>query len=110
MKRTRKRTPMINMDEERERAEEQLLYLLRLQGVDNFTLKILHSDGRWTVELESIEAPGRGIGEGATLPKRGTPLHLGGVSRNEERSDCGLSSTLRSARHYMPTRRASFPI
>ena len=58
---------MINMDEERERAEEQLLYLLRLQGVDNFTLKILHSDGRWTVELESIEPPGRGIGEGATF-------------------------------------------
>ena len=48
-------------------AEDQLLYLLRGKDADNFTLKILFSDGCWTIELSTFEPALTGIGQGKSF-------------------------------------------
>jgi hypothetical protein len=49
-----------------ERAEVELLYLLRLQDASSFALSVTCSDGRWTVISEDLDGiAGRAIGEGS---------------------------------------------
>jgi hypothetical protein len=49
------------------KSADELLHLLSGNDADNFTLKVLLSDGQWTVELSTMEPPARGIGQGQSF-------------------------------------------
>ncbi len=56
---------MVVVDMTPEKAEEELLELIRLQDSTSFDLTITCSDGRWTITGEDLDGvAGRAIGEG----------------------------------------------
>ena len=56
------------MDREQAEAEEQVLYLLRGEDDDKFTLTVSRQGDHWVVELGSATVPGEpGQGDGATF-------------------------------------------
>jgi hypothetical protein len=50
-----------------EKAEKELLELLRGHDAENFTLKITKCDGRWLVEAEALDTGGTAIGKGSSF-------------------------------------------
>ena len=52
----------------REKAEAEMLDLIRRQDIQNFSLSVACSNGRWTVVAEDLDSvTGRAIGEGGSF-------------------------------------------
>lgn len=52
----------------REKAEAEMLDLIRRQDIQNFSLSVACSNGRWTVVAEDLDGiMGRAIGEGVSF-------------------------------------------
>ena len=52
------------VDMSNEKAEAELLELVRLQDAQEFSVTIAHSGGKWSVITESFDPPGKMMGGG----------------------------------------------
>jgi hypothetical protein len=57
----------MNTEQTDEKAERQLLALVRLQESEDFDLSIVFSDGSWTIRIEDRETFTKTLGRGGSF-------------------------------------------